>query len=343
MALSQAQNSLKNLVSFLEDQGKTVRYAIHPVAGRMPGHMNVLLAEVDIPYDNLLEMDEANPMFKETDVTLVVGANDVVNPAANTAVGTPIYGMPVLSIQDSKHIIICNMDDAPGYAGVDNPLYKEAQDSSEQVLFVKGDAKDNLDKISTKLSELKATAQSDERLPLSDKDFVHEAAQWLQEAKQLIVVPGYGLAVSQAQSHLKALIDQLEKSGVEVEYAIHPVAGRMPGHMNVLLAEVDVPYEKLKEMEEVNPKFAEADVVLAIGANDVINPAANTEVGTPIYGMPVLHVDQGKRIIICNFDMNPGYAGVDNPLYKAANQAGSKVLALIGDAKESIQQLAAAL
>ncbi len=121
------------------------------------------------------------------------------------------------------------------------------------------------------------------------------------------------MALSQAQPLVKQLAETLTEMGKEVDYAIHPVAGRMPGHMNVLLAEVDVPYEKLREMDDINPEFADTDVVLVIGANDVVNPAANTAEGTPIYGMPILHIEEAQHIIFCNFDDKPGYAGVDNP------------------------------
>ena len=153
-------------------------------------------------------------------------------------------------------------------------------------------------------------------------------------AKKVIIIPGYGMALAQAQSQVKALADKLEAKGVEVKFAIHPVAGRMPGHMNVLLCEVDVPYDKLYEMDTINPEFANCDAVIVVGANDVINPAANTAEGTPIYGMPVLDAAAAKNVIICNFDESPGYAGVPNPLYKSNN-----TLLLLGDAKETVSRL----
>lgn len=157
----------------------------------------------------------------------------------------------------------------------------------------------------------------------------------IKSAKSVIIVPGYGMALAQAQHLVRALSDKFEVNGAEVKFAIHPVAGRMPGHMNVLLAEADVPYEKLFEMDAVNDEFAETDVVIVIGANDVINPAARDAKDTPIYGMPVLDVDHAKEIFICNFDLQPGYAGVDNPLYKRKEG----VYLLLGDAKESISDL----
>ncbi len=157
----------------------------------------------------------------------------------------------------------------------------------------------------------------------------------LNGAKKVMIVPGYGMALAQAQNAVKSLADKLEANGAEVKFAIHPVAGRMPGHMNVLLCEVDVPYDKLYEMDAVNGEFAETDVAIIIGANDVVNPAANTAEGTPIYGMPVLNAADAKTVIVCNFDTKPGYAGVPNPLYDAPN-----TILMLGDAKETVAQLA---
>ena len=143
------------------------------------------------------------------------------------------------------------------------------------------------------------------------------------------------MALAQAQHLVKQLADKLENNGTEVKFAIHPVAGRMPGHMNVLLAEADVEYDKLYELEAINDEFKETDVCIVIGANDVINPAARDAEGTPIYGMPILNVDEAKHIIICNYDLKPGYAGVDNPLYEKE----SGVTLLLGDAKDTLQTL----
>ncbi|NLB82392.1 MAG: NAD(P)(+) transhydrogenase (Re/Si-specific) subunit beta [Clostridiaceae bacterium] len=156
----------------------------------------------------------------------------------------------------------------------------------------------------------------------------------IKNAKKTIIVPGYGMALSQAQSLVKELEERLENNGSQVKYAIHPVAGRMPGHMNVLLCEVDVPYERLFEMDSINDEFSDTDLVIVIGANDVVNPAANTAEGTPIYGMPILKAEDAKHIIVCNFDTKPGYAGVDNPLYN-----NPKTIMLTGDAKETVQSL----
>jgi len=156
----------------------------------------------------------------------------------------------------------------------------------------------------------------------------------LTSAKKVMIVPGYGMALAQAQSMVKTLADKLEALGAEVKYAIHPVAGRMPGHMNVLLCEVDVPYDKLYEMDAINDEFSQCDAAIIIGANDVVNPAANTAEGTPIYGMPVLNAADAKHVLVCNFDDKPGYAGVPNPLYEAPN-----TIMLLGDAKETVSKL----
>ncbi len=153
-------------------------------------------------------------------------------------------------------------------------------------------------------------------------------------SKKVIVVPGYGLAVAQAQHAVRDLARALEAKGAEVTYAIHPVAGRMPGHMNVLLAEADVPYEQLKEMDEINDDFRNADVVLVVGANDVVNPAARNEATSPIYGMPILNADAAKSIVFLKRSMRPGFAGVDNPLLY-----NPKTIMLFGDAKDSLLKL----
>jgi NAD(P) transhydrogenase subunit beta len=161
-----------------------------------------------------------------------------------------------------------------------------------------------------------------------------DVAIQLAYARKVVVAPGYGMAVAQAQHTVRELADELEKRGVSVDYAIHPVAGRMPGHMNVLLAEADVPYEHLKEMEEINPDFPTTDVVLVIGANDVTNPAARDVPDSPIYGMPILDVDKAESVIVLKRSMNPGFAGIDNPLFYNENTA-----LLFGDAKESVAKV----
>jgi NAD(P) transhydrogenase subunit beta len=165
-----------------------------------------------------------------------------------------------------------------------------------------------------------------------------DAAIQMAYASKVIVVPGYGLAVAQAQHAVRELAELLEARGVEVVYAIHPVAGRMPGHMNVLLAEANVPYPLLKEMEEINPEFSRADVALVVGANDVTNPAARSNPASPIYGMPILDVDQAKSIVVIKRSMGRGYAGIDNELY-----TDPKTGMLFADAKAGLEQLAQAV
>ncbi|MDX6285987.1 MAG: H+-translocating transhydrogenase subunit beta [Frankiales bacterium] len=157
-------------------------------------------------------------------------------------------------------------------------------------------------------------------------------------ARKVVIVPGYGLAVAQAQHTLRELVDLLESKGVEVSYAIHPVAGRMPGHMNVLLAEANVPYESLKEMDEINPELSRTDVALVVGANDVVNPAARDLPGSPIYGMPILDVDQAQNVVFLKRSMRPGFAGIDNVLLY-----NPKTTLLFGDAKDSLTAVIAAV
>jgi len=329
MALAQAQYKVKQLADLLESRGARVSYGIHPVAGRMPGHMNVLLAEANVDYEHLLEMDTVNPMFAESDLVIVVGANDVVNPAANTAEGTPIYGMPILKADEAKNIIIANYDDKPGYAGVPNPLY-----GRDGVILMTGDAGKTFDRL---LAYAQGNGPADEAAPAAGVDSREaEAAKLVQNARNVVIVPGYGMALAQAQHKVKLLADALESRGARVSYGIHPVAGRMPGHMNVLLAEANVDYENLLEMDTVNPMFAESDLVVIIGANDVVNPAANTAEGTPIYGMPILKADECRNIIVCNYDDKPGYAGVPNPLYERDG-----VILMTGDAGKTFDRLLA--
>ena len=165
-----------------------------------------------------------------------------------------------------------------------------------------------------------------------------DAAIQLAYASRVVIVPGYGMAVAQAQHAVRELTKELEARGVEVSYAIHPVAGRMPGHMNVLLAEADVPYDQLKEMDDANPEFQRTDVSLVIGANDVTNPAAKNTPSSPIYGMPILEVADSHSVIVIKRSMNPGFAGIENELYY-----DPKTAMLFGDAKSAVSEITAEL
>lgn len=165
-----------------------------------------------------------------------------------------------------------------------------------------------------------------------------EIAMMLEMAKRVVIVPGYGMAMAQAQHAVRELMDAMEKRGVEVEFGIHPVAGRMPGHMNVLLAEAEVPYDKLVEMERINPTFEETDVVIVIGANDVTNPMARDAEGSPIYGMPILNVDKAKNVVVVKRSLSPGFAGLPNPLF-----AMDHTYMVYGDGKKAIIEMTSAL
>jgi NAD(P) transhydrogenase subunit beta len=167
---------------------------------------------------------------------------------------------------------------------------------------------------------------------------LNDAAIMMHYSNSVMIVPGYGLAVAQAQKVCKEVDDLLSKNGVEVNYAIHPVAGRMPGHMNVLLAEADVPYPKLLDLDDANAALPSTDVVIIVGANDVVNPAAETDPGSPIYGMPVLQVWKAKQVIVMKRSMRSGYAGIDNPLFFYPNSR-----MLFGDAKDTLVKLASEL
>jgi len=184
-------------------------------------------------------------------------------------------------------------------------------------------------------STLGTTTLSDRPVKSADPA---DVAILLAYAQRVIIVPGYGLAVAQAQHNLRQLVDLLQERGVQVDYAIHPVAGRMPGHMNVLLAEAQVPYEQLKEMDEIDPEFKQADVALVVGANDVVNPAAETTPGAPIYGMPILHANQARQVVFMKRSMRPGFAGIENELlYEPTTTL------LFGDAKDTMSKLLAEL
>jgi NAD(P) transhydrogenase subunit beta len=258
----------------------------------------------------------------------------VVNPAAMETDGSPISGMPILNAHEAGHVICCNLDDQPGYSGVDNALYR-----NPNTLMLLGNARQTMEQLLGELAQTpsavpeEATDQKEpETLPID------AAVDGLLSAQKIIIIPGYGMALAQAQLQVKELADLLESLGKEVSFAIHPVAGRMPGHMNVLLAEAEVDYDKLKDMDEINPEFHQTDVALVFGACDVVNPAAIHVEGTPISGMPILNAHEAKTIVVCNFDANPGYSGVDNTLYD-----DPKTILLTGDAAATARELAGAI
>jgi len=328
MAVAQAQFAVIELSSIMLGMGKDVKFAIHPVAGRMPGHMNVLLAEAGIDYDLLKEMDEINPDFKETDLSLVIGACDVVNPAAIETDGSPISGMPILHTHESGHVVCCNLDEKPGYSGVENPLYK-----NDNTTLLLGNAKETIERLVENLPKTMPVIEEKSNQDVQKKP-LDVAIAALLSAQKVIIIPGYGMALAQAQFKVVQLASMIESMGADVKFAIHPVAGRMPGHMNVLLAEADVDYDKLHEMDDINPEFKQTDVVLIFGACDVVNPSAMDTEGTPISGMPILMAHDAKRIVICNFDAKPGYSGVENTLYQ-----DQKTIMMLGDAASTANDL----
>ena len=217
------------------------------------------------------------------------------------------------------------------------PQTPELEENAELVERIM-DLEKKIKELEAMVADLEARVKAlDGQLNAAPAEEAPTAASVLSKAKDVIIVPGYGMALAQAQHQVRQLADKLESRGARVRFAIHPVAGRMPGHMNVLLAEADVDYEKLYEMEAINDDFKNVDAVVVIGANDVLNPAARNAVGTPIYGMPVLNVDEAPEVIVCNFDLKPGYAGVENPIY--TREKG--VYLELGDAKETLMRLMA--
>jgi NAD(P) transhydrogenase subunit beta len=186
--------------------------------------------------------------------------------------------------------------------------------------------------------EAKSRGPGDEIYAAVRSTSAEDVALILESAQRVVVVPGYGMAVAQAQHAVRDLANLLQSREVEVEYAIHPVAGRMPGHMNVLLAEADIPYEKLKEMDEINPTMDTVDVAMVIGANDVVNPLARTDESSPIFGMPIIDVDKARTVIVIKRSLSPGFAKIPNPLFAAPN-----TLMFYGDGKQAVMEIVSAL
>jgi len=248
--------------------------------------------------------------------------------------------MPILDVDKAKRVIVCKRSMNPGFAGIDNELYLH---KNTWMLF--GDAKDSVSKVVTSMKDpnLKAVKPVSVTVegpdvsgqPSVKKVSIDEAITLFKNAKSVIIVPGYGMAAAQAQHVVGEFTELLKANNTSVRFAIHPVAGRMPGHMNVLLAEAGVPYTDLIEMEEINPDYPETDIAIVIGANDITNPVARHDKSSPIYGMPILDVDKAKRVIVCKRSMNPGFAGIDNELYLLPN-----TYMLFGDARASVGKLA---
>jgi proton-translocating NAD(P)+ transhydrogenase subunit beta len=271
-----------------------------------PGHPHLFLAMIAIPL-----------VFGVLMIVPIGGADmPTVISLLNSYAGLSAAAMGF--VLDSKLLIIAGaLDGASGFILSVN-MSKAMNRSFTNVLF------------GAFGQEQSASAATREARPVRSAT-PEEAAAILAAANKVIVVPGYGMAVAQAQHKVRDLFDALTKRGVDVKFAIHPVAGRMPGHMNVLLAEADIPYDKLLDMDEVNGEFPQADVALVIGANDVTNPSARSEAASPIFGMPILDVDKARTVMVIKRSMSPGFAGIDNPLYYL-----DKTLMLFGDAKSFV-------
>jgi NAD(P) transhydrogenase subunit beta len=366
MAAAQAQHGVREFADVLKSRGVRVRYAIHPVAGRMPGHMNVLLAEARVPYDELIDMDEINPEFEHADVALVMGANDVTNPAARHNPASPIYGMPILNTDHARHVIVCKRSMNPGFAGIDNELYTMPHTS---MLF--GDAKKTAEALATAAKDLlagdaaAAAATTTPSLPARDasgpsagavlgygdvgtpapaedpfyagkvrRSAPRDVASLLSDAKHVVIVPGYGMARAQAQLAVRDLARALAARGTDVRFALHPFAGCFPGHINYLLADADVPYEQVHAVEASDGAITNIDVALVVGANDVVNP---DRVG-PLDGMPPLDLRTAKHVVVLKRGYGQGHSGVPNALLTRPN-----TVACFGDAKQSIEAIVGAL
>ncbi len=345
MAAAQAQHGVRELADVLKGRGVKVRYAIHPVAGRMPGHMNVLLAEARVPYDELIDMEDINPDFPHADLALVMGANDVTNPAARSNPQSPIYGMPILDVDKAKHIVVCKRSMNPGFAGIDNELYTMPQTS---MLF--GDAKKTAEALASAAKEL-AAGGGKAALPAAqpagpavpDDPFYAgrvqraepaQVARWLGEAKRVAIVPGYGAGRAQAQLVMRDLLRALSDRGVDAFFLLHPLAGHMPGHMNFLLADADVPYDRIRPLDAADGLLTGLDIALIVGANDVTNPDRSGALA----GMPPLDLGGAARVVVLKRGLGAGVAGVPNPLWI---QPRAHLCA--GDAKHNLEAIVSAL
>ena len=352
MAAAQAQHGVREFADTLKAKGIRVLYAIHPVAGRMPGHMNVLLAEARVPYDELIDMEDINPDFPQADLALVIGANDVTNPAARHNTASPIYGMPILDVDYAKKVVVCKRSMGVGFAGIDNELYYQPQTS-----MLLGDAKGTSEKLAKAVKEIAAgkvfaTAEAAapaaapvvvaKKLEITDPFYVgkvtegsaNEAAKALSDAKRVVIVPGYGMARAQAHLALNDLVRTLTAKGKDVTVALHPFAGRMPGHMNFLLNEADVPFARMRSLEELNGVLEGADVALVLGANDVVNPDRTG----PLDGMPELELGGVKKVVVLKRGLGAGHCGVPNALFTRGN-----TLMVFGDGKKSVEEVVSAL
>jgi NAD(P) transhydrogenase subunit beta len=292
--------NLVNLLLFLVAVGSAVYLVLHPEAKQF----FPLIVGVSLVFGILL--------------VIPIGGADMptVISLLNSYAGLSAAAMGF--VLDSKLLIIAGALDGSSGLILSVIMSKAMNRSFTNVLF-------------GAFGQVQASAAGGEEARPVHNATPEESAAILAAANKVVIVPGYGMAVAQAQHKVRELYDLLTKKGVEVRFAIHPVAGRMPGHMNVLLAEADIPYDRLIEMEEINGDFPQTDVVLVIGANDVTNPAARSDQSSPIFGMPILDVDKAHTVMVIKRSMNPGFAGIDNPLYYLGN-----TLMLFGDAKQFV-------